>query len=146
MANIKSPMCDSEHIKTTDSHIFNMTSGKSCSSYIQEKARNHQLIVEKTTKFQSLQQKKEELEKSQKELRKQFEESRSELEDLKNKSRLLDSKITPIKDGEALLAEKKIKIEEYQKLLSDIKEKKNKIEDIEDVEKYLETIKFFLNL
>jgi hypothetical protein len=146
MANIKCPMCDSEHIKSTDSHMFNMTSSKSCSSYIQEKARNHQLIVDKITRFQSFQQKKEELEKSQKEYRKKIEGSRSELEGLKKRSRLLDSKITSIKDGDALLAEKRIKIEEGQKLLSDIKEKVKKIEDIKVVEKYLETIRFFLNL
>lgn len=145
MAYIKCPFCNSKNTKITDSHILNVTSDKSCASYMQERARIHNLIIEKVTKFQLLQQKKEELEENQKKIGKQFEESESELEKLKKERHNLDFMIAHIKDGDKLLEEKRLIIKKQKKQLSDLKSIKIKIEDIDVVKNLLYKCKLTYN-
>ena len=121
--------------------ITDLTSDKACSSYIQERDRNHQMMVKRTDGIISLQQQKEETEKKHDELSIKLNTSMSCLKEIDEEITKVKLTIEPIKNSDTLLNEKKKEIVNAQKQLSDIQAKIQYDNDIDVVENYLNMIK-----
>lgn len=146
MSDIKCPMCGSSHIISKDCQIVYLTSEKSCSSYIQERERIYQNIVHVVSEFNSLQQQKEEKEKEKEIIRSELESKTSHLEDISKELDNVNSKITPIKNTEITLEEKKRKLDDAKKQLIGILIKVKHAADISIAKKYLKRCIFYKNL
>lgn len=146
MSDLKCPICGSNHINSNDCQIIYLTSEKSCSSYIQEKERIHHNVVCNVAELNSLQQQKEEKGKENEILSSELKSKTDHLATISKELDKVNSKITPIKNGEITLEKKKRELDVAKKQLIDILIKIKHAADISRVKKYLKICIFYRNL